>query len=78
MVLQGDGEPVSGRAGEAGAGDETGERGWSGLEGSEHEGGLVEDSDSARVVHIPILPSQIMGCKSMLGHVRGRGGRHGR
>ena len=27
------------------------------LEGSKHQGGFVENADSARVVHIPILPS---------------------
>ena len=63
VVLEGDGEPVGGRAGEAGAGDEPGQRGGPGLECREHEGGLVEHADSARVVHMAILPSQIMGCK---------------
>ena len=66
VVLERDGEPVGGRAGEAGAGDQAGERGGPGLEGGEHEGGLVEDADSARVVHMAILPSQIMGCKRTL------------
>ena len=64
VVLEGDREPVGGRPGEAGAGDQAGQGGRSGLERGEHEGGLVEDADSARVVHMAILPSQIMGCKS--------------
>ena len=52
MVLEGDGEPVRGRPGQAGAGDEAGQGGRSGLERGEHEGGFVEHADSARVVHI--------------------------
>ena len=64
VVLEGDGEPVGGRPGQSGAGDQPGEGGRSGLEGGEHEGGLVENADSARVVHMAILPSQIMGCKA--------------
>ena len=34
-----------------------------GLERGEHEGGLVEHADAAGVVHMAILPSQIMGRK---------------
>ena len=47
VVLERDGEPVGGRPGEAGAGHQTGEGGRACLEGSEHEGGLVENADSA-------------------------------
>ena len=63
VVLQRDGETVGGGPGEAGAGDQPGEGRRTGLEGGEHEGGLVEHADSAGVVHMAILPSQIMGCK---------------
>ena len=63
VVLECHGEPVGGRPGQPGAGHQTGEGGRSCLEGGEHEGGLVENADSARVVHMAILPSQIMGCK---------------
>ena len=63
VVLKGDGEAVSSGSGESGAGDQAGQSGGSGLEGREHEGGLVEHADSTRVVHMAILPSQIMGCK---------------
>jgi hypothetical protein len=63
VVLEGHGEAVGGRSGQSGPGHETGQRGWSGLECSEHQGGFVENADSARVVHMAILPSQIMGCK---------------
>ncbi len=64
VVLQGDGQAVRGRPGQPGAGDQAGQGGRSGLEGGEHEGGLVEYADSAGVVHMAILPSQIMGCKT--------------
>ena len=66
VVLQRDGEPVRGRPGESGAGDQAGQGGRARLEGGEHEGGLVEhaDADSAGIVHMAILPSQIMGCKA--------------
>ena len=63
VVLEGHREAVGRGSGEAGAGDETGEGGGARLEGREHEGRLVEHADSARVVHMAILPSQIMGCK---------------
>ena len=63
VVLEGDREPVRGGAGQAGAGDQAGQRGGPGLEGGEHERGLVEHADPAGVVHMPILPSQLMGRK---------------
>ena len=64
VVLEGDRQAVGGRPGQPGAGDQAGQGGRSGLEGGEHERGLVEDADSAGVVHIAILPSQIMRCKA--------------
>ena len=64
VVLEGDGEPVRGGSGQAGAGDETGEGGRSGLERRQHEGGFVEHADSARVVHTLIMPSHHVDCKS--------------
>ena len=63
VVLERDREAVRGGSGEAGAGHQTGEGGRSRLEGREHQRGLVENADAASVVHIPILPSQIMGRK---------------
>ena len=63
VVLEGHGQAVRGRSGQPGAGDQAGQGGRAGLQRREHEGGLVEDADSARVVHMAILPSQIMGCK---------------
>ena len=67
VVLQRDGEPVRGRPGQAGAGDQAGQGGRARLERGEHERGLVENSDAGSAtgtVHIAILPSQIMGCKA--------------
>ncbi|GAA4367574.1 hypothetical protein GCM10023146_12170 [Nocardioides caricicola] len=62
-MLEGDREPVGGRPGQAGAGDQAGKRGRSGLEGGEHESGLVEYADATGVVHMAILPSHNLGCK---------------
>ena len=45
------------------ADDEPGERGRPRLKGGEHQGGLVQDADSAAVVHMAILPSHEVGCK---------------
>ncbi len=59
MPLQGDRDPVRRRPGQAGGGDELGEGGGAGFEGVQHGNGLVQDADSARVVHGPILPSRI-------------------
>src|SRR5436190_23687952 len=58
VVLEGGREAVRGRARQAGRGDEGGQAGRPRLEGTENDGGLVQDANSARVVHVPILPSQ--------------------
>ncbi len=60
VVLQRDGEPVRGRPGQAGGGDELGQGGRPRLEGAEDHGGLVEHADSATLVHEAILPSHVM------------------
>jgi hypothetical protein len=60
VVLQRDGEPVRGGAGEAGAGHQAGERRRAGLERGEHERGFVENPDATRVVHALILPYRMM------------------
>ena len=57
VVLQSRGQPVRGGPGEPGRRDQRRQAGRPGLEGSENDGGLVQDADSARVVHVPILPS---------------------
>lgn len=66
MMFQCHREAVSGRPGEARAGDEAGERGGSRLECGEHESGFVENADSARVVHVLILPYRIVRRKCIL------------
>ena len=58
VVLQGHCEPVSGGSSQTGGADQVRQRGGSRLEGRKHQGSLVEDADSTRVVHEPILPSQ--------------------
>jgi hypothetical protein len=63
VVLEGDREPVGGGPREAGGGDQPGQGGRARLERGEHQGGLVEDPDATCVVHMAILPSQIMGRK---------------
>ena len=45
--------------------DERGEAGRAGLEGAQNDRGLVENADSARVVHVPILPSHALRRKSI-------------
>ena len=64
VVLERDREAVGRRPGQPGAGDETGQCRGACLECGEHEGGFVENADSARVVHILIMPSRIVRCKS--------------
>ena len=39
---------------------QAGQCGRSGLQGAEHQGGFVEDADTARVVHALILPSRML------------------
>ena len=62
-MLERDGEPVGGRAGQAGRLHQAGKGGRSGFERAEHQGGLVKNADSARVVHGLILASQHTRCK---------------
>jgi hypothetical protein len=59
-------EAVSGRPRQACARDETGQRGGPRLERGEHESGFVENADSARVVHVLILPYRIVRRKCIL------------
>ena len=61
VVLEGHRQAVRCRSGQPGTGDEAGQRGRSGLQCGEHQGGLVEYADSTCVVHMLILPSQIVG-----------------
>ncbi len=65
MHLQGDGEPVGGRAGQAGALGQRGEGRRAVLHRVEDENGLVKDADSATVFHEVILPSHSLGRNAM-------------
>ncbi|GIH92439.1 hypothetical protein Psi01_30690 [Planobispora siamensis] len=76
MVLERDREPVGRGTRQAGRLDELRQGSRAGLEGVEHENGLVEYADSARVVHTPILPSRHM--RKQVGAVpMRRSGAHG-
>jgi len=63
VVLEGDREAVGGGPGQAGACHQARQSGRSCLEGSQHEGGLVEYADARSIVHMPIFSSQGVGCK---------------
>ena len=59
-------EAVGGRPSKPCARDETGQCRGSWLERGEHESGFVENADSARVVHVLILPYRIVRRKCIL------------
>ena len=69
MVFQSDGQPVGRGPGEAGGSDQAGQGRRARLERGQHQGGLVENADAARVVHMAILPSQSLDGKPMLWQV---------
>jgi hypothetical protein len=60
MMLEGDREAMGGRSSQSGRCHQTSQRGRSSLQGTEHQGGFVEDTDTARVVHVLILPSRML------------------
>jgi hypothetical protein len=64
VVLQRDGEAVSGRPGQPGRLHELGQGGGPGFEGVQDEHRFVKYAHSARVVHASILPSRNLRCKS--------------
>ncbi len=66
MMFEGHREAMSGRPREPRACDEAGQCGGSWLERGEHESGFVENADSARVVHVLILPYRIVRRKCIL------------
>ncbi|GIH78674.1 hypothetical protein Plo01_51030 [Planobispora longispora] len=70
MVLQRDRQPVGGGPGQTGRLHELRQGSRTGFESVEHENGLVEYADSARVVHTPILPSRHMRKQVGTGAVR--------
>jgi len=64
VVDQGKREPVNGRPGQSGGRYQLGQRGGPGLEGVQYLGRFINDTDSTRIVHVMILPSQYLRCKS--------------
>jgi 3-isopropylmalate/(R)-2-methylmalate dehydratase large subunit len=60
MMLEGDSKAMRGRSGQAGRGHQASQGCRTRLQGAEHEGGFVEDADTARVVHALILPSRML------------------
>jgi hypothetical protein len=60
MMLEGDGKAMGSWSGKSGRGYQTSQSGRSGLQGTEHQGGFVENADTARVVHALILPSRML------------------
>src|SRR5665647_3058991 len=65
VVLEGYREAMRRRAGEPGGADELGQGRGPGFERAQNDGGLVQNADSARVVHHMILPSQSLRRKFM-------------
>ena len=64
VVHQRQGEAVDSGPGQAGGGHELRQRGGSCLEGIKHLGRFINDTDSTRIVHVMILPSHYLRCKS--------------
>jgi len=60
MMLEGDGKAMGSWSGKPSCGYQTSQSGRSSLQGTEHQGGFVEDADTARVVHALILPSRML------------------
>jgi hypothetical protein len=60
MMLEGDRQAMRSWSGEPSRGYQTSQSGRSSLQGAEHQGGFVEDADTARVVHALILPSRML------------------
>ena len=63
VMDQGQGKPVDGGPGEAGGCYKLGQGGRPGLKCVQHMGRFINDTDSTRIVHVMILPSQYLRCK---------------
>ncbi|GAA3399545.1 hypothetical protein GCM10011577_00430 [Pseudarthrobacter polychromogenes] len=61
---QGEGKAVDSGPGQAGGCHELRQRGGAGFERIKHLGRFINDTDSTRIVHVMILPSQYLRCKS--------------
>jgi hypothetical protein len=62
-MLQGKGQSVGRGPGQSGGEDEIGEAARSRRDGLEHGHGLVDDADTARLVHKSILVSHNVRCQ---------------
>ena len=60
MVLERDRKAMGSWSGKPSRGYQASQGGRSSLQGTEHQGGFVEDADTARVVHALILPSRML------------------
>ena len=69
VMLERDGDAVGGRPGQAGGADELREGGGTALHGGENRNGFVQHADAASIVHVLILPSQIVRRKSPRGNL---------
>src|SRR5690606_37907611 len=74
VVLERDGQPVGGGAGQPGRLDELGEGSRARLQRVQNADGFVKYADSARVVHVLILPSRILRCKFRVARTAARRG----
>src|SRR5699024_4868363 len=60
VVLEGDRQSVGRRPRQTRGGDELRQGRGAGLQGAEHDGGLVENANSTTVVHVVILTSHVV------------------
>jgi hypothetical protein len=63
VVDQRQGQPVDGGPGEPRGGHQLRQGGGPGLQCVKHMGRFINDTDSTRIVHVMILPSQYLRCK---------------
>jgi hypothetical protein len=64
VVHQGQGQPVDGGPGQSRGRHQLRQRGGPGLKRVKHMGRFINDTDSTRIVHVMILPSHYLRCKS--------------
>ena len=65
VVDQGQGEPVHCGPGQSRGSHQLRQGGGAGLKRVEHMGRFIDDTDSTRIVHVLILPSHYLRCKSI-------------
>ena len=64
VVDQRQGQPVHGGPGQPRGGHQLRQGGGAGLKCVKHMGRFIDDTDSTRIVHVMILPSHYLRCKS--------------